>query len=76
MFLETASEICDRNIHGNAEILNLYKDVSAVRICNLNNAENMQHPCLKPKLRPYQEQTVRWMLHREKMIDNKNGMIH
>ena len=28
---------------------------------------DVQHPCLKPRLRPYQEEAVLWMLHREKL---------
>lgn len=72
-FLETASETRDKNLHGNAEILSLYKDISAVRQCSLNYDENVQHPYLKPKLRPYQELAVRWMLHRERMTDNEKG---
>lgn len=36
---------------------------------------NVQHEFLKPKLRPYQEDAVRWMLQREKTDDSVEGIF-
>ncbi|KAJ8932032.1 hypothetical protein NQ314_015005 [Rhamnusium bicolor] len=80
--MDTAFEFtpskCEENLHGNTEIFNLYKKISTTRENKLilPDDENVQHPCLKPKLRPYQEKAVRWMLYREKIIDDKIDVLH
>ncbi|KAF2890744.1 hypothetical protein ILUMI_15429, partial [Ignelater luminosus] len=54
----------------------LYKNVKIFRDRNANIPNVcVQHPSLKPKLRPYQEDAVRWMLVREQAPENTE-MLH
>ncbi|KAK4881219.1 hypothetical protein RN001_004538 [Aquatica leii] len=58
------------------EIDVLYKNVSTIRNKNLTLTQNyVQHPFLKPVLRPYQEQAVLWMHLREKQQEAPE-MLH
>ncbi|XP_074033441.1 E3 ubiquitin-protein ligase SHPRH isoform X2 [Leptinotarsa decemlineata] len=59
----------NENRHGGKEIVGLYEKLWHMRKTNdLANfeRESVLHPNLKPSLRPYQENSVRWMLSREK----------
>ncbi|KAJ8921378.1 hypothetical protein NQ315_002994 [Exocentrus adspersus] len=80
--METADDAayakCDKTLHGNTEIFNLYNQISAVRDDKFTapDSKEIEHPFLRPKLRPYQQQAVRWMLHREAMIGDKIDELH
>ncbi|RZC37273.1 E3 ubiquitin-protein ligase SHPRH [Asbolus verrucosus] len=68
---ESADEADQSSTHA---ITQLYKNIKAFREKKLNlGCDNVQHPRLKPELRPYQADAVRWMLHREKMVYDTEG---
>lgn len=56
------------------EIAQFYKNIKKVRDENLQlNNQEILDPRLKPLLRPYQEQAIRWMLYREKQEIGDQG---
>lgn len=63
-----------RRLHGNVEISNLYDKLLVEREKKiLEPNTNVQHPDLKPILRPYQVLAVQWMIHRENINSIENG---
>lgn len=65
----------EKRVHGNSEIEDLYDKL----VCLRKNEDNptdevIQHPFLKPTLRPYQIKAVLWMLQKEKKEISKTGM--
>ncbi|CAG9815357.1 unnamed protein product [Phaedon cochleariae] len=67
------------HLNGPAEIAKLFEKLSSrardEMSVNLKN-ENVEHSCLIPKLRPYQEMSVRWMLHKEKQSSHESELLH
>ncbi|KAJ3664999.1 hypothetical protein Zmor_000523 [Zophobas morio] len=58
-------------------VAQLYKNIRKEREkSNKIECENVQHPRLKPQLRPYQEDAVRWMLQQERKTDAPEGELH
>lgn len=54
------------------ELSILYENVKKEREKDLRLPEiNVQHPNLRPELRPYQQDAVRWMISREQQSDRK-----
>jgi SNF2 family DNA or RNA helicase len=55
----------------------LYTNVKKTREKEISlGCDNVQDPRLKPELRPYQADAVRWMLHRETRACDAEGELH
>lgn len=55
------------------EVSVLYESIRKLQEEQLTDFQSFRVNCdqLKPKLRPYQETAVKWMLHREKAVEDK-----
>ncbi|KAG5873727.1 hypothetical protein JTB14_035541 [Gonioctena quinquepunctata] len=75
---ESTTNIPKKNIHGATEIVRLYEKLWKTRETSFSQTvkENVQHPYLKPILRPYQGNSVRWMLFQERNNKKESNQIH
>ncbi|XP_028150030.1 E3 ubiquitin-protein ligase SHPRH isoform X2 [Diabrotica virgifera virgifera] len=89
LFIQLFGQICSniyenfentsKKFHCKSEIQKLYDKLTEKRKTdkfNYNIEENVQHHNLKPQLRPYQQESVKWMLYRERMEDSKTDFLH
>lgn len=61
-------------LYGVQEIDQLYKLLSSNRRnSDIFDYDNVQHSSLKPILRPYQINAVKWMMNKEKNIKREEG---
>ncbi|CAH0562699.1 unnamed protein product [Brassicogethes aeneus] len=58
------------------EVKDVFQKIKLVRRNNLPINLNAQHPSLRPTLRPYQVDAVRWMINKETKIPNATAEIH
>ncbi|CAG9838516.1 unnamed protein product [Diabrotica balteata] len=89
LFIQLFGEVCSniyddfkntsKCFHGNSEVQKLYDKLIEKRKSDkvdYNVEENVQHHYLKPELRPYQQESIKWMLYRERMEDCKTDFLH
>uniref|UniRef100_A0A6P7GAB7 E3 ubiquitin-protein ligase SHPRH-like n=1 Tax=Diabrotica virgifera virgifera TaxID=50390 RepID=A0A6P7GAB7_DIAVI len=88
LFIQLFGQICSntydnfentsKKFRGKSEIQNLYDKLKEKRKTDkfdYNVEENVQHHNLKSKLKPYQQESVKWMLYRERMEDSKTDFL-
>ncbi|XP_044756394.1 E3 ubiquitin-protein ligase SHPRH [Coccinella septempunctata] len=66
-----------QKLYGVQEIDNLYTQLSTRRCDPATfDSDNVQLPSLKPILRPYQVNAVKWMIKREKNVEEEEDYLH
>ncbi|XP_008201431.1 E3 ubiquitin-protein ligase SHPRH isoform X2 [Tribolium castaneum] len=67
----------DVDMSSNCTLTQLYKNIRKTRETHLNlGCADVQDSRLKPQLRPYQADAVRWMLYREKKLEDAQDELH
>ncbi|KAK9884497.1 hypothetical protein WA026_007338 [Henosepilachna vigintioctopunctata] len=73
--LSEDKNLCTRNLCGMQETNELYRLLGESRIkFDDMNSEQVQHSSLKPILRPYQKDAVRWMMSREQHNETQESL--